>query len=415
VSSNEKGARGEHLEALKRIIRHLHAGESPEAVREQMKNIVRSTTAEEIAAMEQALIAEGMAVSEIQSMCDLHSALARELLPESKGELPPGHPLDTFRRENGALRERVAEMRRIMTAVAAAPSRTAREEQVRAWKQVAQELLEVEKHYQRKEHLLFPFLERHGVTGPTTVMWGKDDEARNLLKGLVQSLAGLTAVPGEERGVIEKQAEPALHALEEMFFKEEQILFPLALEKLDAAEWGEIWRQYPEYGGCLVEPQVGYRPPEGAAAQPESLPAGTIRFATGQMTPAQLWGILTVLPVDLSFVDADDRVVFFSPGPERVFARSQAILGRKVQQCHPPKSLAMVEKILDDFRAGRQNVAEFWIEFQGRFAHIRYFAVRGPEGNYLGTLEVVQDATRIRSLRGERRLLQYGSPDYAES
>jgi PAS domain S-box-containing protein len=124
----------------------------------------------------------------------------------------------------------------------------------------------------------------------------------------------------------------------------------------------------------------------------------------------QLAAIFNTLPVDLTFVDADDRVAFFSEGRDRIFARSRAILGRKVQHCHPPKSVDVVNRILDDFRQGRQNVAEFWIQHHGRFVHIRYFAVRDEEGTYLGTLEVTQDLTRLRTLEGERRLLQYDEP-----
>jgi hypothetical protein len=120
-----------------------------------------------------------------------------------------------------------------------------------------------------------------------------------------------------------------------------------------------------------------------------------------------LLGIFQTLPVDLTFVDAEDRVAFFSEGPDRVFARSRAIIGRKVQHCHPPRSVHVVDQILDDFRSGRQSVAEFWIEFHGRFVHIRYFAVRNEKQEYIGTLEVTQDLTRLRRLEGERRLLEY--------
>jgi len=130
-------------------------------------------------------------------------------------------------------------------------------------------------------------------------------------------------------------------------------------------------------------------------------------FPTGALTPEQIQGLLGTLPVDLTFVDADDRVRYFSEGPGRVFARSKAILGRKVQHCHPPKSVHIIEQILEDFKSGRHNVAEFWIPLQERFVHIRYFAVRDPQGKYLGTLEVTQDLTHIRHLEGEQRLLQY--------
>lgn len=113
--------------------------------------------------------------------------------------------------------------------------------------------------------------------------------------------------------------------------------------------------------------------------------------------------------MDITFVDADDRVAFFSEGPDRVFERTRSIIGRKVQHCHPPSSVDVVQRILNDFRTKRQDVAEFWIELGGRFVHIRYFAVRDTAGEYLGTVEVTQDLTRLRALEGERRLLQYES------
>ncbi|MFH1145123.1 MAG: DUF438 domain-containing protein [Candidatus Eisenbacteria bacterium] len=416
--------RAERIQSLKSIIRQLHAGAPPDRVREALKTIVRETTAAEIAAMEQELIAEGMPVSEVQAMCDLHSALVRELLMEAPADpQTPGHPLDTFQRENEALREAVSRARRGMAAFSSAVSASERQELLLAWRGVINELLDVEKHYQRKEQILFPFLERHGITGPTSVMWGKDDEVRRLLKGTAQALSGMTTLRGTERDVWAGFAEPALNALEEMITKEEKILLPLAAQKLSPEEWGEIWLQSPEYGWCLVEPRVGYRPPvpaespgaaDASAAEAAAVGgmAGGIRLDTGRLSLAQLQGVLALLPIDFTFVDSDDRVAFFSPGRERVFGRSKAILGRKVQHCHPPKSLAIVERILADFRGGRQNSAEFWIEMQGRFIHIRYYAVRAEQGEYLGTLEVTQDATRIRALKGEQRLLQYGGPDY---
>ena len=128
---------------------------------------------------------------------------------------------------------------------------------------------------------------------------------------------------------------------------------------------------------------------------------------TGHVTVEQLTAVLSTLPLDLTFVDADDRVAFFSEGPDRIFARSKAIIGRKVQHCHPPSSVDIVDRILDDFRSGRENVAEFWIDFHGKFVHIRYFAVRDKDGKYLGTVELTQDVAPLRALEGERRLLQY--------
>ncbi len=242
-------------------------------------------------------------------------------------------------------------------------------------------------------------------------MWGKDDEVRGLLKTLGEGLSADEANAAQWKLVIDTVAEPALMALEEMINKEERILFPMSLTALAEDEWGEIWQQTPRYGYCLVEPQIGYQPPK--PTDPEKIAKvatnESIIFPSGALTPEQLRGIFNTLPVDLTFTDADDRVRFFSEGQGRGFTRSKAILGRKVQHCHPPKSVHTVEQILDDFKSGRQNVAEFWINFHGGVVHIRYFAIRDESGKYLGTLEATQDITRVKELDGERRLLQYDS------
>jgi len=142
-------------------------------------------------------------------------------------------------------------------------------------------------------------------------------------------------------------------------------------------------------------------------------PSGALMLPTGNVSLEQLAAVFSTLPLDLTFVDADDRVAFFTEGPDRIFARSKAIIGRKVQHCHPPRSVETVDQILDDFRAGRQNVAEFWINFHDKFVHVRYFAVRNFDGAYLGTVELTQDLTPLRALQGERRLLEYDSPRVA--
>jgi DUF438 domain-containing protein len=269
--------------------------------------------------------------------------------------------------------------------------------------------MDVEKHYQRKENLLFSCLERHGITGPSKVMWGKDDEARELLHALEESLS-LEAMSADEASLVaETLVEPALAAIEEMITKEERILLPMSRETLTDDEWGEIWQESPRFGFCLVEPRNGYRPPTSKEpTKTADLPHGAaVVFPTGALDFEQLRGIFGVLPVDLTFVDADDRVRFFSEGPDRVFERSKAILGRKVHHCHPPKSVHIVEEIVSSFRDGERDVAEFWIQLHGKFVHIRYFAVRDDDGAYRGTLEVTQDLTRLRELEGDRRLLQW--------
>lgn len=404
--------RAQRVRQLKSIIRQLHEGAPPDAVRDQLRTIVRETDTSEIVAMEQELMAEGMPAEEIMSMCDLHSQLVREVLVQLPARsVPPGHPADTMRRENQALRETVARMRTVIDSICSLGDAAALPALLEQWRQCANELMDVGKHYQRKEHLFFSRLEAHGITGPSKVMWGKDDEVRAMLKSLQRALAVREAGLEDWKLAAQTLGRSVAAAVEEMISKEENILLPLCLDVFTEDDWGQIWADSPRYGWCLVAPQEGYRPPE--SIQPAGLRlegAQAVHLPTGALNLEQLLALFRTLPVDLTFVDADDRVVFYSEGLNRIFARSRAILGRKVQHCHPPRSVDVVNRILEDFRSGRHSVAEFWIQFHGRFVHIRYFAVRDEAGRYLGTLEVTQDVTRIRALEGERRLLEYDEP-----
>jgi len=406
--------RQERIRLLKKIITGLHQGTPRDEVKRQLKELVRSTDASEIAAMEQELMAEGMPLKEVMGMCDLHSEVTREILTKRPhAPVVPGHPVDTFRKENVALGEAVTSVRAVIAALCeGADGDVPPAEAMDAARREHSLLMDVETHYARKENLLFPLLERHGITGPSKVMWGKDDEVRELLKGLGEGLRATDATVGEWKVVSETIAAPALAAVSEMVMKEEHILLPMALQALNEAEWAEIFEQTSEFGYCLVEPATEYRPAAAEApAEGDGAPkAGTFRAPSGTMTKEQLLALFAALPVDLTFIDADDRVRYFTEGRSRVFARPRTILGRKVQHCHPPSSVDTVEKILDDFRAGREDACSFWIELKGRFLLIRYFALRNPEGEYVGTIEVTQDLTEERALTGQRRLLEYDSP-----
>jgi uncharacterized protein len=401
--------RAERIRKLEEIIKSLHGGASPESVKSQLKEIVRKTDSTEIAAMEQQLMAGGMPVEEVRSMCDLHAEVLKEIITEPPaGEFPPGHPIDTFRRENEAIHRSVDQIHSIIAQLRQLPESEAWQKTVSRLRQGFNELADIEKHYARKENLLFSKLEAHDITGPSKVMWAKDDEVRQLLKRVDRVLAQDSLKFDEVLELIETTAEPALNAITGMIYKEDNILLPMALNALTDQDWDDIWRDTPNYGWCLVEPREGYRPsiPTG-----ESSVAGqadqSLTFPAGSLKPEELRAILATLPIELTFIDADDRVRYFSDTPDAVFKRTKTILGRKVQNCHPPASVHVVQKILDDFRSGQRSVAEFWINVQGKFVNIRYFAVRDADGKYLGALEATQDLTHLRSLEGERRLLQY--------
>ena len=400
------------IRVLKDIIKHLHAGNPPEQVQRQMREIVRQTDYSEIMAMEQELMAQGMPVEEVRAMCDLHSQVTRDVLvqiPTSKA-IAPGHPVDTFRRENEALRNVIVEMKKVLAELQGATEASDAAAIALCLRQSFNELMDVDKHYQRKEHALFSYLERHGITGPSKVMWAKDDDVRNLLKLLGQCLQLDSSAVDQWKAKLLEAATAALSAVQEMIYKEENILLPMSLETLSEDEWAEIWSASPKYGWCIVEPQLGYTPAVSVTLDSINVPpSGALMLPTGNVSLEQLVAIFSTLPVDLTYVDADDRVAFFTEGPDRIFARSKTIIGRKVQNCHPPRSVETVEQILNDFRAGTQSIAEFWINFHDKFVHVRYFAVRNSDGTYLGTLELTQDLTPLRALQGERRLLEYES------
>lgn len=402
-------SREQRQEALKGVIRRLHRGESVETVKADFAQLLNDVGPSEIAEIEQALIAEGLPETEVKRLCDVHVAVFRESLDtQAPPQERPGHPIHTFRAENDAAEAVLGELERAIAALEEEPDDEARWERVAALLSI---LREYDRHYLRKENLLFPYLEKHGFAGPSSVMWAIHDDVRDEWKSLDQLLG---RGPGEDPVIavaqVRNQWTRLATTIREMFYKEANILFPTALEKLSEEEWREIRAQEAEIGYSYVEPQdwpTNGRPAESELA-PESVSrAGQLSLDTGALTIEQISLLLGNLPLDITYVDADDEVRFFSHGQERVFSRSTAVIGRKVQKCHPPQSVHRVQQILDAFRAGTRNVAEFWIQMNGRFVHIRYWALRDQGGTYQGTLEVVQDITALRELQGERRLVDW--------
>ncbi len=406
------------IRTLKEIIRRFSEGGAAEEAKAKLRELMNEVDAGEIAAMEQELIADGMPVERVRSMCDAHSELLREFViaPPERPDIGPGHPAHTLRLENAALKEAIGKTRALLDKLKdPAEDGGGRANDTRALRELFERISLVDRHYRRKENLIFSVLERHGIAGPSKVMWAKDDEVRDLLAAFGKAIPADDAPPEEWADVAEKSAEPALGAVTEMIFKEEKILLPMCLGAFTDQEWDEIRSQSDDYGYCLIDTPPSFTARPAPPVDPVHVAdngriAGDIVFPTGNLSFEQLLGLFRHLPVDITYVDADDRVRFFSEGPKRIFERSAAIIGRKVEDCHPPKSVSVVKRIIDDFRSNRQDVAVFWIDMNGAFIHIRYFAVRDDNGEYIGTLEVTQDVTGIRMLEGERRLLQYESP-----
>jgi len=389
------------IETLKGIIKQLHDGADPESLKEEFGDLLAEVGVGEIAAMENSLMADGMEQGEIQRMCDVHAAVLGGAGSCAPQEVPPGHPVHTFQLENAAIREIVADYR---TGIA----NLGDGESLEACRLAQQAVVGVEVHYLRKEYLVFPYLEKAGIAGPPKVMWGVHDEIREKVAAAVDLLDNAGALDDEQLGLaVETVIEPMLEQMESMTSKEDRILWPMCLEHLTIRDWEAVRGQWDEFGKGLVEPAGVWLPllpqlPE----KPVELPSDdAITLPSGHLSLRQLTAVLNTLPMDITFVDAEDRVGFFTEGEDRVFARNRAIIGRKVEDCHPPKSVHIVEQVVSDLKSGRRDVAEFWIQMGPRFVHIRYFAVRDEGSDYLGTLEVTQDIAPLRALEGERRLL----------
>ena len=399
-------------EKLKELILKLHGGKDPIQVRNELTHTLQSIPYGEVVEVEQELIEQGLPVEEVLRLCDVHSQVLEGNVDLSAAkEIPEGHPVDTFLKENRELTKTCEQAREIFERIRN-QGNTGFQEHILSLKQLFNNLMDVNKHYERKEYLIFPYLEQKGITGPPKVMWGKHDEAREQLKGSIEILNTDDLTPEDLMASYDLIIKSALDNVSDMVKKEEEILFPMALDQLTEAEWYQVYKQTLEIGYCLIDPQTEWKPETSEEARDENAVTnieGRIQMPSGSLSLQELVKIFNTLPVDITFVDKDDKVKYFSQNADRIFTRSRAIINRDVRYCHPPASVHIVDKIVDDFRSGRQSHAPFWIQMRGKFIYIQYFALRDDAGHYLGTLEVSQDLTELRKLEGEQRILNYES------
>ena len=392
INNNQK-ARQEKLKAL---IKRLHKGEDFETVKQEFAEEFGSVSTEEISRLEQALVEEGMDVEEIQKLCDVHADIMGTAVEDIHGKKKRriGHPLQVLEMEN----ERI--------------ERLIDEEIVPYLKQEGNHAIlmlrvgfdrlnEVKKHYARKEQLFFPYLEEKGVTAPPRVMWGVDDEIREKLNAVRE----LLNQEGTTVADVKEQAEAAIKQIRDMVFKENNILIPLLEEKLTLIHFIKIAESSDEIGYFLEAPEDEFTIDKDEDETEEEEESGEIPFTAGKLSAEEADAIMNTLPLDVTFVDKDGHVKYFSQGKERIFDRPKTILGRHVNMCHPPSSVHIVEKIVENFKSGKKDVEDFWIQFKGMFVHIRYFAIRNRKGEYLGTLETTQNIKPLRELEGEKRIM----------
>ena len=386
-------------ETLKDIIKQLHEGKSVDEVKGQFDEVFKGVSAMEISEAEAALVMEGVQMEEIQKLCDVHAAVFKGSIEEihqeeTKLENIPGHPINTLVRENREIEKILKEIKENLVDISENDS----------LRNAIDKLLKIDIHYAKKENLMFPYMEKYDIIAPPKVMWGVDDEIRADIKEVKKVLSE----PFEDSEKVIKMIEGMMERVNEMIFKEENIMLPMLTEKLTEDEWKTIADDSDEYGYIIddVKTWIPKRRTSGIVIKKEEkIEDGQIGLSTGSFTASELCHMLNTLPFDITFVDKNDTVKYFSQGKERIFPRTKTILGRTVSNCHPPASVHVVEQIVEDFKAGKKDNEDFWIDMRGQFVYIRYFAVRDEKGEYLGTLEVTQDIKHIQELTGEKRLV----------
>jgi DUF438 domain-containing protein len=386
-------------EMIKKMITQLHEGKTIDQVKGMFNEVFNGVSATEISEAEQALISEGLPVEEVQRLCDVHAAAFKGSIAEIHSQVDvsviPGHPANTLKAENVFIQTLIdARIKPYLNQIDQPETKN-------FVLKALEDLAKIDIHYSKKENLMFPYLEKYGITAPPKVMWGVDDEVRSQLKEVRQRI-----ISGDTGNEFVTATEELLTKITEMIYKEENILLPMLIEHLTQQEWKTIDDESAEIGH-LVEKLGQWHPVEekqSVVVAEDKLP-GIITLPSGVFTTEELTHVLNALPFDITFVDKNDKVKYFSQGKERIFARTKAIIGREVSNCHPPASVHVVEQIVADLKSGKKDHEDFWISMKGQYIFIRYFAVRDEQGEYLGVLEVTQNIKPLQEITGEKRLV----------
>ena len=403
----------EKLKALFEIENAFKAGQlSADEARLQIKERVGKVSAYHVAYIEQTMTEE---TSDECIREDVHAVINMlgDQIDNSMPNLPADHPIMQYLKEN-------EEMKRLLLAVEDLVQYPMIKNQ---WLELYDKISQYPIHYKRKQNQLYPMLERKGFTRPTTTMWTFDDMVRDEIREAERLLR-----EDQEEAFIKQQERVLLYA-RDLMEKEEFILYPTSMALISEEEFEDMKSGDQEIGFAFFE--VEHKPTETKA---ESKPNEQNSFAndlqalltrygysagggdkldvtTGKLTLEQVNLIYKHLPIDISFVDENELVCFYSDTDHRIFPRSKNVIGREVMNCHPRKSAHIVREVIDKLRSGEQDKAEFWINKPGLFIYIIYVAVRDKDGNFRGVLEMMQDCTHIRALEGSQTLLTWSNGD----
>ena len=378
----------ERQEILKNLMLRLHAGEDKEVIQEEFNEVFDEISPYEIQLMERNLMSEGITFAEIMSLCNVHANLMGSKVNTQTTVADfeqPGHPVHVMKMENLAIRGALDRVERLLVNFLETKDSTIE----KGLRRQISLLDQFENHYQRKEYAMFPIMEKKGITAPPKVMWGVHDQIRDLYRDFKKALND-----GKESTLEEFQI--ARDEMLEMIQKEENILIPMVEQVFHVDDWETIASQSPEYGYCIVKPEKEWAvkksfSPVKEETQVES--EGDIPLSTGSLSLKELNLILNLLPMELSFVDAQNIVKYYNEGngEEKIFKRTPSAIGRDVILCHPPRVHETVQTIFEQLKSKQKEKEEMWFKTEDKMVHVTYHAVWDEEGKYRGCLEYVQD------------------------
>ncbi len=322
---------------------------------------------------------------------------------------PRGHPLWILMEEHAFLLNTANKRVEISKMISSDPTSQNIERKFGDIIKLVQLIKDSPTHYLREENVIFPYAEKHGITGPPKMMWNEHNQIRGIEKSLFELIEEQDGMdPSEFSRDFEKVVSSLAELLTVHFQKENLVLFPAVMQRLSADEFASALQEFQDIGYCTFTPGVDKPKDEtGARGTEEGDEAGLIDLQTGKVSSEQITAMLNTLPVEITFIDENDAVCYFSKPKDAIFTRTKAVLGRKVELCHPEKSVHLVKKIVSEFKSGKKEKAEFWIKMGEKYVYIRYFPVRDAQGKYLGCMEVTQDIADIQRISGERRLLDW--------
>ena len=410
-----------------------------ETAKEEIIATFNTITPEEFAYSEQKMKEMGYTDMEMHEKMNSLIELFKNKIVQEENKLAKGHPIRTYIEENTATKKLIKEIE----------EKTERYKEngkfiKNEWLEIYDKLYQFNTHLSRKQHQLFSMLEKKGFDRPSRIMWTFDNAVRDNINSAIRMLNEENV---DEKAFFEQQS-IAIELTLDIMDKEEQILYPTSLKLISEDEFKQMRKGDDEIGYCLIEKptefyfidkevekikekiienkvenmsgnnfmndlagllqKYGMTGNKEEDQSNENLENKIFDVKQGKLTLEQINLIFQHMPVDLSYVDENDLVKFYSDTKHRVFPRSAGVIGRNVKNCHPAESVDSVMEIIDNFRSGKQDEIDFWIQTpKGNFIYIYYVAVRDENGKFRGVLEMMQDATKIRSLTGQRKIVTW--------